>query len=420
MINVASYHGFGGAFAVATKNVGMDLRYVVEPEGFGSDAVDANRAFLNYYGPIVKEKDPGYVPDIQMVIGNPPCSGFSGLNTSKTANFRGARSPINQCMWDLVSWAVQLEPEMIIFESVQGAGKQGREVMRELLEYIRDHSVHGNQWRLTNVFMSGASVGAAQVRKRYFFVAHRIRFGVEPPVIDRVTTYRDAIGDLEGLDLTKEQQPYQKEPSPWAARLRNPAGTVGDMHLGGTSWERRMAAIAPFITIGETQREGIARAIEANQVDESWKGHDLQKVIHGSYFSGAIRIDPEACGRVVTGSGGTPFIHWSEHRTLTVRETARLMGFPDAFDWGFCSVNRAFAYLGKQVPVDSWAWILEWAKQAVLGEAGPWEGVKTGPDWEIDVTHDYKRVYHERSRQQGVDSRSDAWKKAMANRVLAY
>lgn len=415
MIQATSYHGFGGAFAVACKHVGITLNAVIEPEGFGVGAVEANRDFLGFHGPIIKEKLPEPI-GADLVLGNPPCSGFSGLNVSKGENARGPRSPINQCMWDLVTYAATVNPKMVIFESVQGAGTAGHALMLELVQYLRDQT--DEPWQLTSTFMSGATVGAAQIRRRYFFVAHRIPFGVMPPPVERVITYEDAIGDLQNLQTIKDPQPYDPDavPSPWASGLLSPTGMVTDMHLGNSVWERRMASIAKYITSGETQRQGVARAIEAGELDESWDGQDINHVIHGDYFSEAIKIHPDGAGRVVTGSGGVAFIHWSQPRTLTVRETARLMGFPDQFDWGFCSGGRAFMYLGKQVPVQSWEWILTQAAAALNDDPFLWRGSWTGTNWHVDITNDYKAVYHERTRQQPVDARSDALIREMANR----
>lgn len=414
-IHATSYHGFGGSFAVAAKNVGIKLDAVIEPEGFGSGAVEANRLALGFSGPIVHEKlpPPRYA---DLIYGNPPCSGFSTLNVSKGHNASGPESPINQCMWDLINYAGTVNPKMVIFESVQRAGTLGHELMLALVDKLREDTGCPD-WELTSTFMSGATVGAAQIRKRYFFVAHRIPFGILPPVVERVTTYQEAIGDLIGLETIKDPQLYGNwPPSQFAEMLRNPSGMVTDMHFNDTIQTRRMNSIARFMEPGEDQRDGLRKAMAAGPLDPVWEGKDTDWVINGDYFNRVIKIRPDEAGRVIVGGGGDSFIHWSENRVLTVRETARIMGFPDWFDWGWCSASRAGMYLGKQVPVQSWEWILNQAKAALEGEPFLWKGTWIGTNWETNITLDYKSVYNDRTREQPVDSRSAALIAAMNDR----
>lgn len=415
MIRATSYHGFGGAFAVAAKHLNIKLDAVIEPEGFGVGAVEANRLGLGFTGPVLREKKPAprYA---DLIFGNPPCSGFSSLNVSKGANAAGPDSPINQCMWDLIDYAGSVNPKMVIFESVQGAGTKGHELMLALTEKLRQDT-GDSEWQLTSTFMSGATVGAAQVRRRYFFVAHRIPFGVKPPPIERVITYNDAIGDLIGLQPIKEPQPYgSQEPSNWARALRNASGYVTDMHMDQSLWSRRHGSIAKYMQPGDDQRVGLKRAIKANDVDPVWEGKDLDWIVNGDYFNRVVMLKPNEAGRVITGAGGTSFLHWAEERILTVRETARLMGFPDWFDWGWCSASKAYLYLGKQVPVQSWEWILKQAKAALEGEPYLWKGLWTGTNWDVNITLDYKAVYDSRTQEQPVDARSAQQIAAMSNR----
>lgn len=420
MIDAVSFHGFAGAFAVALKNVGVPLRAVIEPGGFGVPAIEANRGVLGFTGPIDASQWPK-VYDADLLVGNPPCSGFSLLNTSKTARPRGPESSINDCMWAFARYASEMNngtgPKIAIFESVQGAGKQGQSLMQQLVEMLARET--GEPYVLHNVFMSGASVGSAQLRKRYFWVAAKVPFGLETPKIERVATYQDAIGDLEGLVVQKEAQPYVADATWWSEPLRREDGLVADHYWPESSWATRAASVAHHWKRGETQRHAIAKAIKAGHEfsGRHWENVDPQYQVDRPGFSNMVRVYPNEPGRVITGSGGVAYLHYSEGRTLTVRETARLMGFPDWFDWGFTSGSRAYSYLGKQVPVQSWEWIIRLAVRAIEGDPAGWRP-RPREDGAVyfDVTHDYKRLYHERRKEHGVDSRSREWVAAMASR----
>lgn len=420
-----SYFGFGGAYAVALQKVGIDLEVVLEPGGFGLPVVLANREKLGFFGPHhTTPKSESHNPnfptyDADILLGNPPCSGFSGLNTSPKKdgyNFRGVHSPINQCMWDIVKYAAKMNggrgPKICVFESVQQAGKLGRPLMQELVKFLREET--GEPYVLHHIFMSGATVGAAQMRRRYFFVASKIPFGITSPVVERVCTYEDSIGDLIGLKLQRAPQPYVEPPTWWVEKhdLRSPDGMVGDFIHPDNNWARRMTNLIPYWERDWTQREALDNAMNNHGVmPERWEDRDHEKEFFGRHFSGCRRISPNAVGRVITGGGATSLVHYSEDRLLTVREGARLMGFPDWFRWDAVSPQRAGAYLGKQVPVQSWQWMLGHIKNAIEGNPGKWTGTAIDPyphdipELLFDVTRDYKRVYHQVKRQHGADFR---------------
>ena len=436
-MKAVSYYGFGGAYAVALGKTGIELSAVLEPGGFGLPVVLANKERLGFFGPSHRSHKsqmhdvdfPVYDGDI--LLGNPPCSGFSGLNTAPKNggyNYRGVHSPINQCMWDLVSYAAKMNggrgPKICVFESVQQAGKQGRTLMQELVKHLREQT--GEPYVLYHVFMSGATVGAAQMRRRYFFVASKIPFGLTSPIVERVCTYEDAIGDLVGLKLQRDPQPYVEEPTWWVEKngLRSDDGTVGDMIHPDNNWAKRMTELIPYWEQGWTQREALDNAMNNHGVMPSrWEHRDHYKELFGRHFSGARRIVPHQSGRVITGSGATPLVHYSEPRLLTIREGARLMGFPDWFRWDAVSPQRAGAYLGKQVPVQSWQWMLGHIKNAIEGQPGAWLGTAIDPypndipEVLFDVTNDFKRAYDQVKYRHGQDFRNKKHLEEMERRT---
>lgn len=415
-----SFHGFAGAFAVALWEQGIQLKAVIEPGGFGVQAIEANRAKLGFDGPIHTEANPP-IYDADILVGNPPCSGFSTLNPGKAGsakNFRGSKSPINDCMWAFVRYAARMNdgkgPFIAAFESVQQAGTQGKDLMEELVEFLRNET--GESFVLHHLFMSGASVGAAQVRRRYFWVATRVPFGIESPNPQRVVTYQDAIGDLVNVpvqDSSHLNMHVGDKPTWWSSALRGfpPDGFM----TGSGTWEKRLAPLYADWSPGETHREAFQRLHARGHVFEGWTDRGLQREIENIGYSTIFRIRPDEPGRVVTGSGGAAYAHYSQDRTLTVRETARLMGFPDWFDWGFVKPQRAFLFLGKQVPVQSWSWLGKWIHASLTGEPGQWTGYEEGVSRRFDITKDFQQVFNLRTREH-VDSRPKYVREEMEGR----
>ncbi|MGO1835522.1 MAG: DNA cytosine methyltransferase, partial [Actinomycetaceae bacterium] len=135
------------------------------------------------------------------------------------------------------------------------------------------------------------------------------------------------------------------------------------------------------------------------------------------------RLNPDKAAPVMTGTGAKDFVHPWLDRTLTVREVARIMGWPD--DWSLAPIWNAGRpddtqkWLGKGITVQVGRWIGGWAAAALEGSPGSFRGNLVGErEWLIDFTHDHKAVYDERTGE-ARDSRSADLVKTMAQRVAA-
>lgn len=215
-------HGFGGGFTLGAVQAGFELVAKKGREvGFGVLNVLANRQLLPGDWEVESGAPSMWVPQpANLVLGNPPCSGFSTLSP---AAFRGQDSAINECMWELVRYGGRVAPEMIVFESVQQAFTQGRELMRALRTEVE--RISGRQYKLVHVLHNNAATGGASLRRRYFWCAVRddVEFGVEANAtrydfykktieqyeLTRVPTFHDILSDLKPLNLTMHAQPYR-------------------------------------------------------------------------------------------------------------------------------------------------------------------------------------------------------------------
>ena len=414
--------GLAGAWTLGTiQTGGFELVHRASLKGgFGDKVVDANRKLLGGgweqdLGGNHDEWEP--VDGVAYLNGTPPCSGFSLLNVSAATarkagketpeTARGVDSAINSCMKELVRYAARCYgtdgrqgAEVVSFESVQGAGKEGRPLMQALRAIIEATS--GQTYGLSHVFMSGSTVGAAQMRHRYYVVFHRIPFGVDPAKPRRVATYRDALGDLQGLNMQWEPQTYSSpaEWDPWwvnEQKIRKLAPSVTD-HItydagGSRTREIYLEELLPLWKAGEKREDVMRRYIGKHgklpQGAEKWwdSEHDRERG-----FNGPTRINPDRPGYVLTGAAVSQHFHWAEDRYLTVRECARLMGYPDA--WSFDSatgVGQASLWIGKCCPVGSGRWISQKVLNALNGEPeAPLQSIGDN-EFYYNNTLDYKR-----------------------------
>lgn len=437
-IRFVECHGFGSGFALGAVQAGLELVSKVEGSAaFGASNAMTNRHLLgdNWELQVDSKNEDGLAwepTDAEVLLGNPPCSAWSSATQSKA--FRGIDSPASAFMWSLVGHAARVRPQVVVLESVQGAYTRGLELMNALhaeLEDLTDES-----WSLTHVLHNNLSVGGVSMRKRYFWVASRVPFGVEHPQLDYVPTVDDALHDLEDLPLDWAPQTYTSAETRWSGQLRNPEGTVDGHQLVHNNAWRRAEMVAenlggwpagaslqdllrahdkqfgglpgdPSAPIGDP-RLGWQYPVDDLRVEPDEHGlrpkitraEHLRRREYSLGLSQYKRWRPDRHGYVLTGGALSEYVHPHLLRPYTHREAARIIGFPDA--WRISPQQRERdlpALWGKGVPVHSGQWIAEWIKASLEGNPGSVTGNLLSDGHKvIDVTNDWHTALGEHRR----------------------
>lgn len=355
-MNAVDVYGFAGGFTLGVVQAGFKLVAKREmPSGFGVPLCEENRKLLGSGWQVQCDLPSQWEPVTQpdLLFGNPPCSGFSVMNRSTN---RGADSTINACMHEFFAYAETCRPTVLIMESVQQAYRQGRELMTSL----RTKLERGTKCRydLTHVLHSCAACGGYQRRHRYFLVCSRIPFHVEPPfgddclpvvppasvvVSDLVDT---ALGDVEG-HLTVDLD-----------RHANAKRAVALANTG--NWKP-----------GTNYEQAVTRAFDAGVDLAATCGLTKYKIVKAVLYSRGWqytqrRMHPDKPFGAITGAALTNTIHWAHPRTLTHREVARAMGFPD--DWACTPAvehDDGHKWWGKGVTVQAGRWIASCARNSL-------------------------------------------------------
>jgi site-specific DNA-cytosine methylase len=393
--------GLAGAWTLGTVQTGEFalVHRVSELGGFGDATVERNRHLLPGDWQIEEGLADGWTPgQAGFLCGTPPCAAWSSINTQGE---KGPGAKQNACMHRLIEYAGRCAgmdgkrgPEIVGIESVQPAFSKGRPLFHMLWDKLDD--LTGQDYEMHHVLMSGASVGAAQMRHRYFAIWARVPFGVDPPERSalpdgRVVTYRDALSGLEGLDLRWDAQPYgATEAGAYGASLRAQSASCmmtagGGMaeHVRGAAergWEPGTFLSEAFDALdyhppraGGQRREGGLRRGSSSYRGLNW----------------AYRVTEDKSGYVLAGSCARDFAHYSEPRLLTIRELSRLMGYPDSWEWAH-KITVASAEIGKCCPVPSGRWISNWVARALNGEPGQRGRVLNDGEYVYPYTRAYK------------------------------
>ncbi len=213
------------------------------------------------------------VPDV--VIGSPPCEPFTGANPRREPNplDRLYRDPMGQLVLHFIRIVGELQPKVFVMENVPAIMDDGlRDELERLFHEAGYEKVYFNVLRAEDY-------GCPSTRVRVFISNVRLR--------PRPYRYRLTVKDA----LSKLPPPGSSLP------LNHEVPSISERKLKRIS---RLKWGKPLI---------------------------LYEGAGGRRLPNLIRLDPRAPAPTVLGS--SRFIHPFENRFLTVREQARLMGFPD-------------------------------------------------------------------------------------------
>ena len=275
---------------------------------------------------ILKNHD---VPKADIVIGGPPCQGFSLLNKSRHGD---ARRALWQPYMDIVARSGAVT---FVIENVQGLlGSPEHEAII--------HRAAELGFLTTAARLNAADYGTPQTRIRTFIFGWKKCFAPDVPYppqmthsqypeksgLPRWTTTRDAISDL---------------PDPVGTDIRDVPPPL-DLHFGRNPTEKsllRYQAVPPGGNRFDLQRNA-PELTPACWIRKTSGGTDLFGRLWWDRPSVTIRTEffkPEK-GR---------YLHPEQHRPITHREAARLMGFPDDFRFSGSKTEIA-RQIGNAVP----------------------------------------------------------------------
>lgn len=296
---------------------------------------------------------------VPLVAGAPPCQGFSSAGKRE----RGDRR--NSLVRRFAVLAAELQPALLLFENVEGflTVDGGRYIM-DLLDPL----IEAGYW-LHIRKVNAANYGVPQLRKRVIVLGS---LGGEPPFAPISHRAVGAPGaGLIGRDLPDCPTVSDAFRGLPAASSR-PGESVQD-HVTtrtGADVTARIRALAPGGTMWDLPSELQHKTFTRRAYRRVKDGTALEA--RGGPPAGLRRLRADQPSKAITGGANREFIHPNEHRYLTLRECARLQGFPDSFHFVGNLSDRA-RLIGNAVPIPLAQALarplLRWLENGVRSEA---------------------------------------------------
>jgi DNA (cytosine-5)-methyltransferase 1 len=289
--------------------------------------------------------------DIDLIAGGPSCQGFS------THGKRIQDDPRNFLFKHFVRIVDEVKPKMFLMENVRGMLTYSKGYFRKQIE----DAFAEIGYRCAFTMVCAADFGVPQLRHRVLFIGTRldqVRLSFPKPThgqgllgLKPYLTVADAIGDLPKIkkDYKNEAREYASAPkNPYQSYLRSGAGKKLTMHISAPLSDQAQR-LANFIGQGE----GL-RAVPVKSLPDRFR--KMRTISTGALRRDCTtlyyRLDPKRPSYTITcyfrNIASGPFLHPFEDRSLSYREAARLMSFPDRYKFEGTNFTRQ---IGNAVPV---------------------------------------------------------------------
>ncbi len=252
-------------------------------------------------------------PDADGIIGGPPCQSWS-----EAGSLRGIDDPRGKLFYEYIRILKAKKPKFFLAENVKGMMAQRHNSAVE--EIVNAFEKAGYDVHI--ILMNAADYGLPQDRKRVFYIGFRKDLNIEftpPKPYDEKVTLKDAIYDLKDSAIPALDKNY----------------TNGDNCL----LPNHEYFIGSYSTI----------FMSRNRV-RNWneQGYTIQASGRQS------QLHPQAPKMVKVETDLHKFKEGYEelYRRLTVREAARLQGFPDDFIFYYKKLEDGYKMVGNAVPVN--------------------------------------------------------------------
>ena len=269
--------------------------------------------------------------DVDLVVGCPPCQGFSSLRRTRYPDGNDDR---NDLVGVFLERIIELEPKVVIFENVPGlVGEKGCLFFDEYIRAIEKMD-YATSWDVLNA----ADYGIPQYRRRVVVISVR---DIKTPPPMPIQTHARPSSVKEELEpwRTVEDTIMDLPPLEPGEACPNIPNHVARNH------SQRILELISLIPKNGGSRKSLPEEywLTCHKNLEDGKGAEN---IYGRMWWD--KPSPTMTSRCTTPSSGR-FLHPEQNRAITPREAARFQTFPDDFEFPE-QFTHAERQIGNAVP----------------------------------------------------------------------
>lgn len=253
--------------------------------------------------------------DVDGIIGGPPCQSWS-----EAGSLKGIEDERGQLFFDYIRILKDFKPKFFLAENVSGMlANRHSKAVQNILQMFEDAG-----YTVSLTLVNAKDYGVAEERKRVFYIGFRKDLDVNftfpkgsTEDDNKKITLRDIIWDL------------QESAVPSGPKNHHNSQAVNNN-------EYFTGAYSPIF-------------MSRNRV-KSWDEQAFTVQASGRQ----CQLHPQAPKMIKHGKNDCRFVEGSEYlyRRMTVREVARIQGFPDDFQFIYEDTNNAYKMIGNAVPVN--------------------------------------------------------------------
>lgn len=273
------------------------------------------------------------IGDISLVVGGPPCQGFSGIGHRRNYSVDKNKLPSNFLYKEMIKVISFFQPKAFIFENVRGIlnskwtqnGKKG-EIFEDVLRQFGTLKNYFQDWKLVQC----KDYGVPQNRPRVILIGIRkdLNFkpnrnypasGLMPEIKSNYPDPDELLSDLIDKNYSKNfvTEKYLSEPKNLFQKKLRTLSNGNILNKGDKLTEQEYSQHSKKVI------EKFKYMIRNNgKISEKFKTKKFSQ-----------RLIPKKWGdkgpNITATSLPDDYVHYSQPRSLTVREWARLQMFPD-------------------------------------------------------------------------------------------
>ena len=262
--------------------------------------------------------------EIDIVVGGPPCQGFS---LTGPRNFDDKRNMLYKALFDLVK---ETKPKAFLIENVKGMATLYKGLIKkEIIDKFSDigYSVNAK-------ILNSKDFGVPQSRERLFYVGLQNGIFEFPEPLFNSSNFincRDAIDDLPSLaDLTEKNVYDKNENSLYQTLIKD--GSIILTNHQPTRHTQEVINVISQVPEGGNYKDLPPGVGESRKFNEAWSRYHSLKP--------SKTID----------TGHRNHFHYLYNRVPTVRENCRFQSFPDSFTVHGSKTSQN-KQIGNAVPV---------------------------------------------------------------------